>query len=76
MKLKRNKIGNLISMESCHDLAPREMAERWKSEKEERCETCLNVNFSGNNGKNVTCKLTGSMVNDVNRINADCPINN
>lgn len=73
MNNKRNRIGNLISEETCHDLVPGEMAERWQNNK--RCETCLEVNFSGNNGKNVTCGITGDIVVDVNTVNANCPLN-
>jgi len=33
MESKRNRIGNLISEETCHDLVPGEMAERWEAKK-------------------------------------------
>ncbi len=36
-----------------------------------RCESCLSVDFEG---RNVTCKLTGSIVGDVNKINFNCPL--
>ena len=56
------------------DLVPGEMLQRWASNKP-RCETCQSVDFAGNNGKNVTCKLTGAVVHDINNINFDCPLN-
>lgn len=72
MNNKRNRIGKLISEETCHDLVPGEMAERWQDNR--RCETCLSVDFNGNNGKNVVCSLTGSVIDDVNCVNVECPL--
>jgi hypothetical protein len=39
--------------------------------KKDRCELCLEVNTEG---KNVTCKITGSVVGDINNRNHDCPL--
>jgi hypothetical protein len=37
-----------------------------------RCEICSDCDTSG---KNVTCKMTGSVVVDICKRNFDCPLN-
>ncbi len=42
--------------------------------KPKRCELCLNVDFTGDNYKHVICMVTGDIVQDVNKLNNNCPI--
>jgi hypothetical protein len=39
---------------------------------ENRCESCLSINTEG---RNVTCRITGSIIGDISKINFDCPLN-
>ena len=39
-----------------------------------RCEQCYNVNFSGNNGKNVTCDIAKRIIPNINYVPGWCPL--
>jgi hypothetical protein len=41
---------------------------------DKRCELCLSVDIQGNNYKNVTCKITRSIIDDISKVNHDCPL--
>jgi len=40
----------------------------------ERCESCMNVKFDGNNGKNCTCRINGNIIPNIDTVPIWCPL--